>query len=127
MSLVESIIHEAAGLATVNSEKGDPEPSTAADVEFPLNSIFRFVEDNAFAGSDFLWCDDNGDEWADYIALIPGKIRFIHCKHGRQTSGAGAFQIVVAQALKNLSRIHATPSEFRTKITTAENSPMWKQ
>ena len=126
ISLVESIINEAAGLATVNSEKGDPEPSIAADVEFPPNSIFRFVEDTAFADSDFLWCDDNGDEWADYIALSPDKIRFIHCKHGRQRSGAGAFQIVVAQALKNLSRIHATPSDFKSKIITAKNSPMWK-
>jgi hypothetical protein len=126
IQLVRDIMQTFAALSNVDSEKGDPEPASQADTQFPVGSIFRFVEDVAFSQSEFLWCDDNGDEWADYIALRNGRIAFIHCKHGEHTSGAGDYQIVVAQALKNLGRVQATPAEFATKMATAAATPMWK-
>jgi hypothetical protein len=84
------------------------------------------VEDFHCAPSEFLWCSDLGDEWADYIALNEGSIVFAHCKHGKQTLGATSYQEVVGQALKNLGRVQGTPEVFEGKIKDAAATNTWK-
>jgi hypothetical protein len=125
VGLVGSIIQSNPALGTVDSEKGKPAPSSPADVQFPPNSIFRFIEDVHLVGSDFLWCTDLGDEWADYVALRNHSIIFAHCKHGKQTLGATPYQEVVGQALKNLGRVQATPQVFVKKIKAAAAKNTW--
>jgi hypothetical protein len=115
----------AAALATVNSEKGKPAPSSPAATNFPLNSIFRFVEDVHCNPREFLWCCDLGVEWADYIALQPGRIVFAHCKHGTPTLGATPYQEVVGQALKNLGHVQGLPDAFAAKVKAAANTHTW--
>jgi len=125
VELVRSIIQSNPALGTVDSEKGKPIPSSPADVQFPPNSIFRFIEDIHLVGSDFLWCTDLGDEWADYVALRNRSITFAHCKHGKQTLGATPYQEVVGQALKKLGHVQATPQVCVKKIKAAAAKNTW--
>lgn len=111
-------------LNTASSEKGDPYPVTATS--FSPDSIFGIVESTLSVGDQYLWCCDLGDEWADYVGVGPGRVTFYHCKHGTPTTGASDFQIVVAQALKNLSRIKFRRSEVQHKIQQAEQRAYWK-
>ena len=125
IALVRSIIRTHPDLATVNSEKGKPQPTAAAATLFPANSIFRFVEDVHFVPREYLWCSDLGDEWADYIALQTDRITFAHCKHGNATLGATPYQEVIGQALKNLGRLQALPDVFAAKVKAAAHTNTW--
>jgi hypothetical protein len=110
-------------LNSATSEKGKPQ---LGDTQFPLNSIFRITEDSLLNNSDFLWCSDLGDEWADYIGLKDTAIIFAHCKHGKKTTlGATGYQEVIGQAIKNLGNVKSTPAEFCKKIKAAENTGAW--
>ncbi len=87
---------------------------------FPVNSLFRKVEDQYCAPHNIVICDDMNDEWADHIAIdsnsnIPS-ISFIHSKFtNKDTYGASAFHDVVAQALKNIGRTQAEKQLFKNK------------
>jgi hypothetical protein len=102
------------GLSTVTKEKA------ASNTEFEKDGIFRFVEDSVVPESAHLVCDDYGDEWADYIAADttsnPPRLQFIHCKHGKKSTGASALHEVIGQAIKNLSRISRGSEAFATKV-----------
>ena len=114
IALVRSVITTCGDLNQATSEKGTPVP---AATKFPVNSIFRITEDVILKNSDYLWCGDLGDEWADYISLSKDKIIFAHCKHKVDcTLGAGDYQTVIAQALKNLGNVKSTPDDFSRKI-----------
>ena len=127
VALVRRVITARHELNLADSEKGKPEPNTATDMQFPAKSIFRIVEDSLLQNSDYLWCSDLGDEWADYISLNNDAIIFAHCKHGKKTTlGATPYQVVVGQAMKNLGNVKSTPSEFTKKIETAGKKPTWK-
>ena len=110
-------------LDTATSEKGSAYPPTATS--FSLDSIFGIVESSVAANDEYLWCCDLGDEWADYIGVGPGRITFYHCKHGAPTTGASDFQIVVAQAQKNLSRVKFRHQEVQQKLQQAEQRAYW--
>jgi hypothetical protein len=126
IELVQRIIEARPALNAADSEKGKPAPSAAADTEFPVASIFHIVEDSVLNNSDFLWCSDLGDEWADYISLKDNKIIFAHCKHGKKTTlGASEYQEVLGQALKNLGNVKSTPGEFSKKVKAAANLMTW--
>jgi hypothetical protein len=109
-------------LDDASSEKGDPYPDGATT--FAPRSIFRIVE-TTLSDDHYLWCGDLGDEWADYIGIAPRRFSFYHCKHGKTTTGASAFQIVIGQALKNLSRIKLRHDELREKLEAAEEREFW--
>ena len=110
-------------LDTASSEKGDPYPATATS--FSPESIFGIVERTLSRDDTYLWCCDLGDEWADYIGVGAGRVTFYHCKHGTPTTGASDFQIVIAQALKNLSRVKFRRQEVQQKLTQAEQRDYW--
>lgn len=125
VDLVRSIMQPRVALANVNSEKGKPLPTSAAQTVFPPNSIFRFVEDVEYAQADYLWCTDLGDEWADYVVLVDDKLIFSHCKHGQLKASATPYQEVVGQALKNLGRAQAMPQTVAKKIKGAAAKNTW--
>lgn len=110
-------------LDTAASEKGGPYPANATS--FSPDSIFGIVERTLSTEDRYLWCCDLGDEWADYIGLGTGRVTFYHCKHGTPTTGASDFQIVIAQALKNLSRVKFRRPEVQQKLQQAEQRDYW--
>lgn len=110
-------------LDTASSEKGDPYPTTA--MNFSPESIFGIVERTLSHNDRYLWCCDLGDEWADYIGLGSASVTFYHCKHGTQTTGASNFQIVIGQALKNLSRVKFRRPDVQQKLRQAEQRVHW--
>lgn len=95
-------------------------PHAANLTRFPIDSLFRKVEDQYCASHNIVICDDMNDEWADHIAIdsdsaIPS-ISFIHSKFTKKdTYGASAFHDVVSQALKNIGRTQAEKQLFKDK------------
>lgn len=93
------------------SEKGTYAP---AQTQFSQGSVFRAVADHVASDCDLLFCDDLGDEWADFIGLTTAAgraaVSFYHAKHGPLSLGASPFHEAVGQALKNLGNM-ALPSE----------------
>lgn len=92
-------------LDAVSSEKGG---FVAGQTEFEPGSVFRAVVDS-ISQDDILFCDDLGDEWADFIGVTsvsdPQSINFYHAKHGDPSLSASAFHEAVGQAIKNLGRL----------------------
>lgn len=107
------IIQVARELTTVTDEKNPTQNG------FRNDSVFHVVEAHLASGTGALICDDLGDEWADYIEFAYGenlpKLVFYHCKHGELTTSASIFQDVIGQAIKNLSRLNASSTEFEAK------------
>lgn len=123
IDLVRRAMCPCSDLESANSEKGEPK---TVDTQFPVDSIFRIVEDSILNNSDYLWCSDLGDEWADYISLRDEAVVFAHCKYSKKTTlGASGYQEVVAQAIKNLGNVRSTPEEFSNKIKAAESTQTW--
>jgi hypothetical protein len=112
-------------LDAARSEKGDG--YLPAATKFAGDSIFGILETSLAANDRHLWCCDLGDEWADYIGVGVKSVTFYHCKHGVRTRGASAFQIVTAQALKNLARIKFRREEVQAKISAARQRQHWGQ
>lgn len=100
-------------LAGVHEEK-DEQPTG-----FGQDGVFQVVESHIASHAGVLVCDDLGDEWADYIEFSYGenlpRLAFYHCKHGDLTTSAAKFQDVIGQAVKNLSRLHASALDFEAK------------
>lgn len=113
-----NIFDDSYDFAGVASEK--EKPHAASLTRFPINSLFRKVEDQYCVSHNIVICDDMNDEWADHIAIdsngaIPS-ISFIHSKFTKKdTYGASAFHDVVAQALKNIGRTQAEKQLFKNK------------
>ncbi len=93
-------------LSAATSEKGT---FTAAHATFDADSVFGVLVSSIAANDEVLVCDDLGDEWADFIGIDashhPKAISFYHAKYDIPSLGASPLQIVVSQAIKNLSRI----------------------
>lgn len=95
-------------------------PHAASLTRFPVDSLFRKVEDQYCATHNIVICDDMNDEWSDHIAIDSSSatpsISFIHSKFTNKDSyGASAFHDVVAQALKNIGRTQADKQLFKDK------------
>jgi hypothetical protein len=130
MDLVVGALSPNAGLTLLASEKGQWKTYNQNTTRFEAGSIFRFVEDILCVADAHLICADLNDEWADYIAFSPaangvGRIRFLHCKAGDETSGASSFQEVIGQATKNLGRVQITPEALMTKIQELQVRGSW--
>ena len=111
----------------VTSESLDPntcvlENGQTVDGEgYPSDSIFCILDEAIrFDSERLLVCDDGPREWADFIEFAFGSVPelvFYHAKKDSQlTTGAAAFHVVVAQALKNLGQVTRTPFEFIAKL-----------
>lgn len=97
-------------------------PATGIDTEksawgaaFSSNSIFGYVSSHSKA--EFLICEDQQAEWADFIEIdtVDSAISFIHCKYGTTSVGASPLHEVVAQALKNLGFLDAAEADLISK------------
>jgi hypothetical protein len=100
-------------LSNISSEKGQ---CTIETSEFSNDSLFYFVEKHLTANSDYVLCDDLGNEWADYISIKSHEtISFFHAKHGEKGMSASKFHEVISQAQKNLGNIFATEKELNRK------------
>ena len=123
--LVLRMLQVHAPLDPADSEKGSKDDYDEHSVHFVGTSIFRVLETSLAAGTEHLCCCDLGDEWADYLGFDPKGVTFYHCKDGTPTTGASDFQIVVGQALKNLSRIRFRTEEIRTKLMARKDREFW--
>jgi hypothetical protein len=113
------IIQVVPELTTTTGEK-NPEQTG-----FGNDSVFHVVETQLAANAGALLCDDLMDEWADYVEFsydenLP-RLVFYHCKHGDLTTSASKFQDVIGQAVKNLSRLHASYAEFEARWSGSWN------
>lgn len=118
---IQSILNIFDDSYNFNGTASEKEKPHAANLNrFPINSLFRKVEDQYCSAYNIVICDDMNDEWADHIAIdsdssIPS-ISFIHSKFTeKDTYGASAFHDVVAQALKNIGRTQAVKKLFKNK------------
>lgn len=123
--------HSLLDLGAIESEKCKPtkkanETQAAFDARMAIfNDLSRFPEDSLFyrVEKEFkygvLICDDMGNEWADHININNNKIAFIHSKFTKKDSyGASAMHEVVAQALKNIGRVHASVEEYESNFNS---------
>ncbi len=113
-----SVFHPINGLLSCTSEKGT---FTANQTKFETGSLFRFIEDNIATTDDCLFCDDLGNEWADFIGVKGEKITFYHAKHKNVAMSATNFQDIVGQALKNLGSFEPSDADIDFKKTSWEN------
>ncbi|WP_175304941.1 DEAD/DEAH box helicase [Arthrobacter globiformis] len=100
-------------LASASSEKGRPR----SDGNWDADSVFGLIDQLAtrapigtspemtkyFPNLDMLLCADLGAEIADFIAVQPDRIAFLHAKAGKGSKlSASALHEIVSQAVKNL-------------------------
>jgi hypothetical protein len=103
-----SVFKPLAELQNVTSEKGE---IITGSQQFSNDSIFGVIENNIATDSEYLFCDDLGNEWADFISIEPESLIFYHAKYGTDGLSASKFHDVVGQALKNLGNF--TPAEHQ--------------
>lgn len=121
---VLGLLNDHQPLDNATSEKGPTGTYTGSTTTFAVTSIFSVLE-TSLAKESTLICTDLNDEWADYIGFGNNEVTFYHCKDGDLSSGASPFQIVVAQAQKNLSRVKFRPSEVQDKLAAYAAAPNW--
>lgn len=118
-----SYIKTDAQLSVATSEKGT---FTAVRTTFDANSVFGVLVDRIAANDEVLVCDDLGDEWADFIGIDashqPKTISFYHAKYDALSLGASPLQIVVSQAIKNLSRVNLAENDVLAKLDKWANA-----
>lgn len=123
--VVLSMLEVQPALDHATSEKGDTDAYNAHTRAFDANSIFHVIEHAMAAPFTHLCCGDLNDEWADYFGLEADRFTFFHAKDGSPTNGASNFQIVVAQALKNLSRVKFEPTVIEEKLRDLQQKNWW--
>lgn len=99
-------------ISSCTSEKGS---FTNGQTQFEKGSLFRLIEDYIAEPDECLFCDDLGNEWADYIGIEGDKITFYHAKHRSVGMSATNFQDVVGQALKNLGNFEPSDDDIEHK------------
>ena len=102
-----SMLHPFDEMNSINDEKGTKKLNKRSK-NFPKISMFNFIEEvQKEQGDDYIFCDDQGDEWADHITFNQklSRICFIHSKHGKQSTSASNLHDVVGQGIKNLGNM----------------------
>lgn len=102
-----SMLHPFDEMNAINDEKGTKELNECSK-NFPKISMFNFIEEiQKEQGDDYIFCDDQGDEWADHITFNQklSRICFIHSKHGKPSTSASNLHDVVGQGIKNLGNM----------------------
>ncbi|MCS4249579.1 hypothetical protein [Pseudomonas sp. BIGb0164] len=100
-------------LVLATSEKGEFKP---ARKRFDSDSVFGIVEAH-YKKSDYIFCDDLGDEWADHIIFNRKdfSVSFVHSKHGDVSKSASNLHDVVGQAIKNIGNMDIDLRAFNKK------------
>ena len=90
---------------SIKSEKGATYLNEKSS-SFSEKSLFGVIEAKFRNHSEinYLYCDDLGDEWADFIALGSHSIRLIHAKAAHGDLVISKFHEVMGQVLKNINR-----------------------
>lgn len=102
-----SMLHPFDEMNSINDEKGTKKLNKRSK-NFPKISMFNFIEEvQKEQGDNYIFCDDQGDEWADHITFNQklSRICFIHSKHGKQSTSASNLHDVVGQGIKNLGNM----------------------
>lgn len=91
---------------------------TANDLIWRKDSIFSHIENYLLQSSDdlALICDDDKDEWADYLYFnfTKKKIAFIHAKHsGKKKLRVDSLYTVLGQASKTAHHLWEVPNTQR--------------
>lgn len=100
-------------LENINSEKGKNYSKNSS--EFLKDSLFYFVENKLAYDHQYLFCDDLGNEFADFISINSNNIYYYHAKYANSNLSASDFHIVVAQALKNIGNMRFNESTAEKK------------
>lgn len=104
-------------LDDTNSEKGNISEEA---VNFDDASVFgvleKYLNEQDYT---YIFCDDLGTEYADFIACSENTIGFYVAKSSKSLFSASAFHDVVGQALKNLSYI----SNLENIVLDERNNP----
>lgn len=102
-------------LNLITSEKGNYTPISR---NFDPDSLFYFIENTLASNVDYLFCDDLGNEFADFISIKDSKsICFYHAKNGSSLLSASDFQVVLGQALKNIGNMNMSTTDLQRKLS----------
>jgi hypothetical protein len=82
---------------------------------FSQDTLFGYICEK-YKESEYIVCDDLGDEWADFITIKSNQISFIHAKSGILGMSATSFQDIVGQAIKNLGNFSPQGHRWKAKI-----------
>ncbi|MCG3087340.1 hypothetical protein [Sporosarcina cyprini] len=107
-------------LNSITSEKGN---YTSTSTSFDSNSLFFFIENTLATDVDYLFCDDLGNEFADFISIKNlESICFYHAKNGSSQLSASDFQVVLGQALKNIGNMNTSTTDLQRKLSRWKNN-----
>jgi hypothetical protein len=125
------VLEEHPGLVNIRSEKGNTSPQITV---FEDSSLFNFIDTILASDTDYLFCDDFGNEFADFISIKNSKsICYFHAKYATSQRSASDFQIVIGQALKNIGNMNPSSAQLETKRTrwsaqyTGSNIPLLRR
>ena len=108
-----NVFEEYPVLENILSEKGNV---TSRMTKFDKNTLFNFVDSTLVKDPDYLFCDDLGNEFADFISVYKQKsICFYHAKYSSSQFSASDFQIVISQALKNIGNMTLSSDQLEKK------------
>lgn len=115
----------------VKNEKFKDNIINKDDTDFGEYSIFHCVETYFFNDSDYIICDDLGNEWADHICIKGDTITFVHSKWKKNAGlSASNFQDIVGQAIKNIANLQQNGNQIinkqRSFLTRYSNSKIDK-
>lgn len=107
-------------LSSITSEKGN---YTQTSTNFDSNSLFFFIENTLASNVDYLFCDDLGNEFADFISIKNlDSICYYHAKNGKSFLSASDFQVVLGQALKNIGNMSMSNADLERKLARWDNN-----
>lgn len=107
-------------LENAKSEKGD-KAIGMTDTKFDKNCIFNIIEEEYSNSFEYMFCDDLGNEYADYIACDKDSIVFIHAKSSKSKFSASDFQVVIGQALKNIVYLNNVENMILDDLDNPDN------
>lgn len=108
-----NVLEEYPALGSILSEKGTVEANMS---RFESNTLFDFVDSVLALDSDYLFCDDLGNEFADFISIYNQRsVCFYHAKYASSQFSASDFQVVIAQALKNIGNMIPSSAQLEQK------------
>lgn len=88
-----------------------------SEIEFQLNDD-NFIDTILASDADYLFCDDFGNEFADFISIKNSKsICYYHAKYATSQLSASNFQEVIGQALKNIGNMNPSSAQLDIKKT----------
>ncbi|WP_281883349.1 hypothetical protein [Paenibacillus sp. YYML68] len=125
------VLEEQQELTTIHSEKGKIEPHMTS---FEGDTLFSFIDSVLAIDPEYLFCDDLGNEFADFISIYnQNSICYYHAKYATSQFSASDFQVVIGQALKNIGNMSPSNAQLEQKKTrwsslySGSNIPMMRR